>query len=226
MSWSSLSFPFGSLLTAAKMTQVASNFASAMYQESGAPLPAGVWSFGGGVDVASVFHVPGSAHIGALNVDSGLSIGGLAAKELIQSVEGLPSGTLVSSTNVFSTYAVASITPKFADSLILVDAEIDIFIPTQTAVGFGYAGANLCRSPNGTPVVLRPTSSAALANVPYIGVTNSGTQNLRGMQTFRYQEASPGSGTPVQYGLRFAAGANASQGVQAQYGMVRVQEWR
>jgi hypothetical protein len=66
MGWSSLSFPFGSLLTAAKMTQVYSNFASLVAQESGAPHP-GVW------DVSSGISAPQVSSFGTLNVTGALT---------------------------------------------------------------------------------------------------------------------------------------------------------
>jgi hypothetical protein len=83
MGWSSLSFPFGSLLTAVKMTQVYSNFASALAQESGAPPPSGVWSFQGQVSVASDFFAPGSSSFGHVSVSSGVSAPGVSSFDAI-----------------------------------------------------------------------------------------------------------------------------------------------
>lgn len=63
---------FTSLLLIAELHAVYTDMTALMAQNSGAPVPSGVWSHTGTIRVASAFFVPGSADIGVLTVDSGL----------------------------------------------------------------------------------------------------------------------------------------------------------
>lgn len=264
MGWSSLSFPFGSLLTAAKMTQVYSNFASAMMQESGSPPPSGVWSFQGQVRVGSDFYVPGSSEYGYISVVSGVSAPGVSsfgslavssgvsapgvssfdqlnvnpasgqsslklasnsAMQLMQSVFVQRTAADVNSTQTFSTFLVASLTPFFGDSLIRVRGSFNSEI---TALGSAPSDgrANLCRAPNGTPVVLTDSSANQFGMGTFGRSPAAGTADI-GEISFQYQEASPGSGIATQYGIRYAplfiAGSSSVTTIR---GDLLVEEWR
>ena len=68
-----MSFPFGSLLTAAKMTQVASNFAALAYQESGAPVINSLHA--APLFVGSGIVAPDQNSFGSINVASSINLG-------------------------------------------------------------------------------------------------------------------------------------------------------
>ncbi len=250
MAWGALTFPGSSTLTSALMNQVASNFAAIMFQESGSPQPTGTWSFGGAVDVRSVLHVPGSAHIGALTVDSGLSaanivfpgvgsfgalnvvsqytLAGNVAKALIQSVFREVSSNYGSATpSVYSTYMVASLTPKFADSLIRIRANVVLLANNNNPV-IARASANLTRGLGGVPDSGGLTLTASLApgsqNGPLVGdSTNAGLQVTGGI-CLAFDETSPGSGTALQYAIRWADVKSSTSFVL--WGQLTVEEWR
>lgn len=257
MGWSSLSFPFGSLLTAAKMTQVASNFASLAYQESGAPQLGGqgnigvgsglsvpaVGSFGmlqvgsgmvapqvssfGLLNVSSSVYLnaiaaPGTSSLGALDVHSQYTLGGNIAKALIQSVfKEVTSQYQTSAIGVYSTYMVCSITPKFLDSLIKVRAVangIAVYIS-----GNSRLSTNLTRGAGGVPGVVLTNCSGTFGQAPILG---DGTMNIQiwGQMPMYYEESSPGSGTPVQYAIRWAEVFSGKSYVN--WGQMNVEEWR
>lgn len=250
MGWSSMSFPLSSYLPSSTMNAVFSNFASLAAQESGAPVINSLNALGfntfGHVEVTSGVSAPQTSSFGTLNalqlnVASGLSapqassmgvldvhsqytLNGNIAKALIQSVFASTYATQANTTATFSTYIVASLTPKFSDSLIVVEADL---IGESTGGGGGseQMRANLCRAPNGTPVVLT-TSAAASTAMDAIGSTLANFLLLAPLH-FSYQETSPASGTALQYGLRFAAtnAVNANV-VNANGARIRVQEWR
>lgn len=250
MAWTSLTFPGSSGLTSTLMNEVASNFAALAFQESGAPVINSLNALGfntlGHVEVASGVSAPQTSSFGTLNalqlnVASGISapqasslgvldvhsqytLNGNIAKALIQSIFASTYTTQANTTATFSTYLVASLTPKFSDSLIVVEADL---IGESTGGGGGseQMRANLCRAPNGTPVVLT-TSTAASTTMDSIGSTLVNFLMLAPFH-FSYQETSPASGTALQYGLRFAAtnAVNANV-VNANGARIRVQEWR
>jgi hypothetical protein len=222
MGWSSLSFPFGSLLTAAKMTQVYSNFASLMAQESGSPDPSGVWSFA----AATVIDAPGSHHFGWLNVDSGLAVGGQPAKALIQSIFIQRTAADLNSTQTFSTFIVASLTPQFGDSLIKIRGILNAGAVGAVNAADIVGRANLCRAPNGTPVVLTDSSNGLSMGL-FASWLGAQVNAVYGSLPFDFQETSPGSGAALQYGIRYAAFFNTFSGyVVTTRGSLLVEEWR
>ncbi len=200
MSWSSLSFPFGSLLTAAKVTQIYSNFAAALYQEPGAPQPTGTWSFAGDVrvgsglfapgssdfgsiNVRSLFNlnggigVPGVSSFGALNVASDFQIRGVHTKQLLQRVHVFDTTSRSSSTATFSSYVVASITPLSSLSQIHIRAGLHVNL--QTDAGIVIMGSHLMRNPLGaaTSMAFLTSSSANVQNFNHItGHTDTDTR--------------------------------------------------
>lgn len=140
------------------------------------------------------------------------------AKALLQSVFAqVTSQYPFTAANVFTTYLVASIQPKFGDSTIIVQGLVAGLIQGASTIEF-----NLARAPNGAPILL--TQSVAPGNIGALSAANLTVgQTPFFTLPLVYQEPSPGSGTPAQYGLRGAA--NQASGYPY-LGQLLVQEWR
>lgn len=206
---------FTSLLKLTELHAVYTDLTAMMAQQSGSPPPAGAWS---GFS---------SVNIKATSGQASLLIGNQSAREMIQSVYSQSYNTLTTCAAAYANAMEVLITPKFGDSLIIVDAEINGDVNfTGTAAG-DYLLANLARRVGGSLTVLTNCSATtpstdAFGHQGAVGLTD----NFSGTIRFTYQETSPGSGTGFNYGIQYALqNANQSRGL-IQAVRIRVQEWR
>ncbi len=273
MGWSSMSFPFGSLLAAAKMTQVFSNFASLAYQESGAPQLGGLGniSVGSGlsipgvaslghtqagsgfagpgvssfdsVSVASGYSAPGVssfdqiqaasgyasagvASFGTANAASGFNLRGVPTKHLLQRIPFFSTTSRGTTSAVFSTYAVASITPLSSLSTILVRAGI-----YYTIIGGGAAStldSHLMRNPTGAASSFAYLTNSAVSQNANVGAAmgaawgNNIGLPIAGLMAFEAAD-SAGNLDARQYGIDWHGLGGSVIGIQGGY--VTVEEW-
>lgn len=224
MGWYSLFHPNNGLLTAAKLTGIYSNFASAMYQEPGAPQPRGVWNMET-LNVGSGITATGVGSFDTLNTASGLSVGGRPQQLLQQRVAAAKYTVQIIGTAAFSTYMVACISPVFSDSTLLVRAEIS-GVANPQITGISIAQYNLCRQPNSaSPVVLTNSSATATTADPVdvLGMLLVGSVTVHAGLSLTGVDSSQPAGVSVHYGIR-AFGHLGSNLMRT--GRILIEEWR
>ena len=104
-----------------------------------------------------------------------------------------------------------------------IDADLTVYV-FDTA---GAMMANLCRAPNGVPVVLTTSDGGTKDTTVIDGVGNTGAgTGARGNILFTFNEASPGNGVATQYGIRIVGIGLVGGGARADSARIRVEEWR
>lgn len=231
MGWSVSSFnPGDTAGVAAKLTAVMSDFFSLMMQESGAPKP-GIWTVNSGI-ASTQMNSLGSLNISSIFMAATLNASGYqvqaqSAQLRVGYVYAQRTASDINSTQVFSTFIVASYAPKFADSILTIRANFNAAIIALVTASEIHARVNLCRAPNGTAVVLTDSSATAYAMGVCTAGFNNQTRPSAGAIAFNYQETSPGSGVATQYGIRYAPLFVTNSGyINTIRGDILVEEWR
>jgi hypothetical protein len=224
MGWFSLFHPSNSLLTAAKLTGIYSNFAAVMYQEPGSPQPRGVWSMEG-LNVASGVAARAVSSFDALNIMSGLSLAGRPQQLLQQRVSAAKYAVQTVTSAGFSTYMVACVSPVYSDSTLLVRAELS-GVANPQVTGISIAQYNLCRQPNSAaPIVLTNCSGTATTGDPIdaLGMLLVASMTVHGGLSLSGMDSSQPAGVSVHYGIRALShlGSNLTR-----TGRIVIEEWR
>jgi len=229
--------PAGGLKHVSWDIAVFSNFYSLMAQESGAPRPTGVWCMDTlnvgssltvqGVAVAGV--VAGANSGGSFNVTSDFKVRGNTTKQLLQRVHLLSTTSRSSATTVYSTYAVASLTPVSSVSQIFVRAGLYYFLPADTTAAT-MIGMHLMRNPmtaatsfNYLTNCSAATASGGMGNVGGWSLAAGFTVN--GHVGFEAVD-STGNLDPRQYGIDWNRGGTAPTVPAAIFGgYITIEEW-